>query len=414
MPKIPLQLNKEITDKYSVDNNTFLQVAKANPKDKIEVEIGDSKQADFLPQVKIQRWDNEVNFSARLIHDEKTPTVTTEGDKILWKGDKVEAHFYDFADSSEHPEGASEFEVVLKKKPKTNVVHFSLVDKDVDYFYQPPLTDEKLEDGQTATETDIFDKDGNSVFHRPDNVVGSYAVYAKTPKTNWTGGKEYKCGKVGHIYRPLVTDANGSTTWATLNIQNGVMNITVPQSFLDKGVYPVVVDPTFGNTTTGGAQHAMYSGSIFTNGDVYAGAAGTGVSMSMYAVYSTATSNVQMAIYDTASPANYIANSKTNSVLINSTARWWTANFISTPTFTASNYSLAYESQTTGCFGFYDTSGFNDKYASATFGTFPSTVTWTSPYWGTIKWSIYATYTAAGGTTDRKSTRLNSSHRCIS
>src|ERR1035441_3141757 len=126
MPNIPLQLNKEITDKYSVDNNTFLQVAKVNPKDKIDVEIGDSKQKDFLPQVKIQRWDNEVNFSARLIHDEKTPTVTTEADKILWKGDKVEAHFYDFADSPEHPEGASEFEVILKEKPKTNKVEFTL------------------------------------------------------------------------------------------------------------------------------------------------------------------------------------------------------------------------------------------------------------------------------------------------
>jgi len=44
---------------YTFSNNTYSKVAKDNPKDRIAIEIGDSKQSDFYPQVKIQRWDNE-------------------------------------------------------------------------------------------------------------------------------------------------------------------------------------------------------------------------------------------------------------------------------------------------------------------------------------------------------------------
>jgi len=63
------KLGKEITDKYTVVSNSFACVSKDDPKDKIQVEIGDTKQVDFHPQVKLMRWDNEVNFSARLIPD---------------------------------------------------------------------------------------------------------------------------------------------------------------------------------------------------------------------------------------------------------------------------------------------------------------------------------------------------------
>jgi hypothetical protein len=56
---------------YSFKDNTYSTKPKDDPKDRIEVEIGDSKQvSDFLPQVKVMRWDNEVNLSLRLISDE--------------------------------------------------------------------------------------------------------------------------------------------------------------------------------------------------------------------------------------------------------------------------------------------------------------------------------------------------------
>lgn len=212
---------------------TFIKEVKQNPKDRIVVEVGDSKQPDFKPQQKIMRWDNEVNCSLRLVHDEKNPTVSTVGDKIVWEGDKVKAEIYQLTEG----EGGQEFEIILKEKPKSNVVKFTVVDKDVDYFYQPALTEEEIAQGAS----------------RPENVEGSYAVYTKTPKINYVGGKEYKCGKIGHIYRPKIIDSVGMSVWGDLHIENGILSVTIPQDFLDTAVYPVrhAAGLTFGYTTIG-------------------------------------------------------------------------------------------------------------------------------------------------------------------
>ncbi len=46
-------------------NDTTWRKSKTVDEDLYGVEVGDSKQVDFFPQVKIQRWGNEVNFSVR-------------------------------------------------------------------------------------------------------------------------------------------------------------------------------------------------------------------------------------------------------------------------------------------------------------------------------------------------------------
>jgi len=207
---------------YDQETNSYNLIAQDNDKDMIRVEIGDSKQSDFYPQVKIMRWDNEVNFSVRLF--DITATHTVIGEVISCDN----AKFYPV-------DNGFEFEVILKEKPATNILEFTLSDKDVEYLYQPELTKEETNRG----------------CKRPENVVGSYAVYAKTPKINYKGGKEYKCGKVGHIYRPKVYDAKKNEVWGELHIEDGLMTITIPQEFLDKAIYPVVVDPTFGYENVG-------------------------------------------------------------------------------------------------------------------------------------------------------------------
>src|SRR3990167_5004370 len=128
---------------YTKKNNTYFAKPKDNPKDRIEVEVGDSKQPDFHPQVKIQRWDNEVNFSARLVHDEATPKVKKVGEKISWEGVKVSADFYAITEG----EGGHEFEVILHEKPATNKIEFTLETKGLDFFYQPELTPEEVTQG---------------------------------------------------------------------------------------------------------------------------------------------------------------------------------------------------------------------------------------------------------------------------
>ncbi|MCX6223160.1 MAG: hypothetical protein NTV01_00140, partial [Bacteroidia bacterium] len=85
----PDSLTPEAAAKYRIENNTFCREAKADPKDRLEVEIGDIKQSDFFPQVKLKRWDNEVNFSVRLTDDESTdPILGSEGSKLSWKKPK--------------------------------------------------------------------------------------------------------------------------------------------------------------------------------------------------------------------------------------------------------------------------------------------------------------------------------------
>ena len=207
---------------FNSSTKSYNYIPKDDPKDRVEVEVGDSMDSSqFFPQVKIKRWDNEVNLSYRLNYANIPGNISysSDGNTITWKKGQYEAHFYHVADGG----GAFEFDITIPKKPPINYLEFTLNDKDVEYFYQPELTQEEIEQGAS----------------RPDEVVGSYAIYAKTPKTNWTGGKEYKCGKVGHIFRPQIFDANNNSTWGELNITNGILRVTIPQDFLDNAVYPV-------------------------------------------------------------------------------------------------------------------------------------------------------------------------------
>lgn len=216
-------LKNNSANKYSFFDNTFWYPVKNDWRDRIEVEIGDIKQKDFYPQLKILRWDNEVNISLRLI-DFDNFSIKKDNEKIKLINTEKEVHFYEV-------ENGYELEVVLKKKPQTNIIEFSLVDKDVEYFYQPKINDKNI--------------------NQPENVIGSYAVYVKSEKKNIIGGKLYRQGKVGHLFRPQIVDIKGNKVWGELKIDNGILRIIIPEEFLSVASYPIFVDPTFGYTSVG-------------------------------------------------------------------------------------------------------------------------------------------------------------------
>ena len=114
---------------YNFNNTTksFKGIAKDHDKDRIEVEIGDSKQNDFIPQVKLMRWDNEVNMSFRPVDlaDGNFLYNPTEN-KISWIRADKEVHFYEVDPSKEVPEGGYEMEIILNSKPVTNVLEFTI------------------------------------------------------------------------------------------------------------------------------------------------------------------------------------------------------------------------------------------------------------------------------------------------
>ena len=233
-------------DRFTLSANTLSKTVKDNLADRIEVEIGDSKQRDFKPQFKIKRWDNEVNFSMRA-QEEAGATMVEEDGKVKYKGRDIEVHQYEKPDAGE--DGGYEFEWVLKKKPKSNVLRTTIQHKGLDFFYQPEINDAEAQaemfKGDTRTLTEIKRE------MRPENVVGSYAVYHSTKRDNIVGGMEYKTGKAFHIYRPHAVDAKGVQVWCELDITEGELTVTVPEDFLNKASYPVVVDPTFGYTSLG-------------------------------------------------------------------------------------------------------------------------------------------------------------------
>jgi len=64
-------------------------------KEDVRITVGDEKQADFFPRMKIKRWDNEVNFSVGIISDHRG-TDKKETDRVEWDdGHGVKARFYD-------------------------------------------------------------------------------------------------------------------------------------------------------------------------------------------------------------------------------------------------------------------------------------------------------------------------------
>src|SRR3990172_2462493 len=127
MAAIPPILPVEINEKYKVENETFLREVKANPKDRISVEIGDSKQPDFKPQFKFMRWDNEVNFSLRA-EEKAGAVVETQGEKIKYITPDYEVHLYDKPEVAE--DGGFEFEWILPKKPVSNVLTATIETKE--------------------------------------------------------------------------------------------------------------------------------------------------------------------------------------------------------------------------------------------------------------------------------------------
>lgn len=394
----------EISDKYTLKNNALVQVAKANPKDKIDVEVGDTKQADFLPQVKIMRWDNEVNFSVRLTDTETgQDKIRTATDKIIYEKGNKKVEFYDYVDG----EGGYKLVWYLLKKPKTNKIEFTIQSKGLNFFYQPPLTQEyqngyseEFQKEIVVTETQIKDLEGNVLVERPIEVVGSYAVYHQT-KGGMVDvrGKDYKTGQAFFIYAPHLFDSNGQEAWGKLHIENGIYSVEIPQEFLDKAVYPIKSNDTFGYTTVGGSTASGASATIYApNVNTSISFNGNVSSVSIYGKRGASSNvNIQGGVYKT---DGTLLTPVSSSLLVDSTtAQWWTVSWSGPSITTDYNYwASVFSAVATGetIIRYYNSgSSGQAKYKySLTYPNWPNPITFDDSSYLT---SIYATYTAEGG-----------------
>jgi hypothetical protein len=295
-------LATEIKAKYQLKESSLKQIKivnpeldkyKGEPKDEVSVQIGDSPTgllggaADFEPSITLKRW-NEVSFKIKPKDLDKIATkdktLSLEGDKIKFGTPKMNFEMYDYTDG----EGGYKYIWYLNEKPLINKVEFQIEDSGLDFFYQPALNTESYPEADNCTETQCF-KDGQVIIERPENVVGSYAVYHSTKGgMNDIYGKDYKTGKAFHIYRPHIIDAEGKETWGILHIENGIYSVEIPQDFLDKAVYPIKSNDTFGYTSAGESQNnicSRYSTLEYKSqrrGTTVAGAAGTLDKLSAY------------------------------------------------------------------------------------------------------------------------------------
>lgn len=204
------------------------------------VEIGDTKQPDFKPQIKIPRWNNAANVSIRLATTEPA-AVTFEREAVVYRGATFEARFYGI-DDIERADG-HEFEVRLLERPASNVLTFTVQHKGGEWTRQEPLEHENP-DGSTWG---LNPWGGER--RRPAHVNGSYVYYVdQAGDYSAIGGHNYRTGKVCHIYRPWAEDAAGVRVWCDLRLSDdtSILTIAIPSAFLDAAAYPVVVDPTFG------------------------------------------------------------------------------------------------------------------------------------------------------------------------
>ncbi|MEZ4103845.1 MAG: FG-GAP-like repeat-containing protein [Candidatus Paceibacterota bacterium] len=255
--------NSDKKSKYIEGDDSLFLIQNNKNKDKVILK-------KTHPEVRLHKWKGEIDLGVRY------NKVKGQGENILgtdvveWKDkDKKERiHAYPLPATEQMEDGGFEIEVILDEKPDTNVFEFEIDGyEDLDFFYQPVSLEGLFGEGEICTETKCIDEGGRVTLERAENIVGSYAVYHKTKKNHVKGEINYATGKVYHIYRPKIKDANGEEVWGELDYKEGMLSVTVPQNFLETATYPVVVDPTFGNTSVGA--YTDYVGHNWMIGNVY-------------------------------------------------------------------------------------------------------------------------------------------------
>ena len=409
----------EIKAKYKLDGNSLirneiknaeLDKYKGEPKDEIKITIGDKNKAEFEPTIELKRW-NEVSFKIKpdlTGIDTKDKTLSFESDKIKFSTPKMSFEMYGATDTDE---GGYKFIWYLNEKPATNTITFQIETTGLDFFYQPSLTQEyqngysgEFQEEIVVSETQVKDLEGNVLIERPENVVGSYAVYHSTKGgMNDVYGKDYKTGQTGMIYEPVLIDMVGNKTRPEkfiINPKTGEYSVTISQDFLDKAIYPIRSNDTFGYTTAGGTESVQASNNDVEGSAFTASGTGTVTKLTVYGDLDTSGTRLVKGVMALNSDLTLIANGVTapTTVTITSPA-WIDLNYSTGPSVTNGTSYILGDIFNLGAPYFdprYNTGVSNQ-------GVFDNSNNYTTPAdlvsvtRSTRKFSIYATYTPSGG-----------------
>lgn len=374
---------------FAVDQNINPYTDKGKTLEMVQtVSLPDAKESKVTvskdePKVNLSKWGGEVNMGVKYEKVKAKGNRKLLSNKVEWKGNKESVEAYPLAPQAGMEDGGFEIEVILDEIPDSNVFDFKIEGaEDLDFFYQPPLTQGEIDEGTV----------------RPENVIGSYAVYHKTKKNHKVGDTNYATGKVYHIYRPKVIDANGDEVWADLLYQQltDTLTVTVPQSFLDNAVYPVRVDPTFGYTTIGATQNLSVLAEDALLAIYSLTEDGTVTKLTIYTKSST--DNAKGLIYDddgaSAYPGTLMGIS--DIVAVPTTFDWYDFAFGTPVDLTTGDWWLGFAAGGTSVFEAFDAGGVNQQryLTSASAYTTPPDPFTAGATGSNRNVSIYATYTA--------------------
>jgi|GEM_PF-6269532 len=397
--------NNKINSHKNIDDWVEMAMIKNQEVNPIKIELMKSK-----PQIRMKKWGGEVEMGITYDNIKTGGSRSLSSDKMEYKSDDQEVHAYSLNN------GNFEIEVILKEKPASNVLSFTLDNyKNLDFFYQPSLTEEykngySEEFGKdvVVSETQVKDLSGNILVERPEKNIYSYAVYYKDHRDHVVGQTNYETGKAYHIFRPLIDDSSGKTTWGRLNIVDNKLTVTIPQEFLETAVYPVyhASGLEFGYSTIGGTQ--VGSGSTPAGSRFQAPAGGGTITKLTH--YGTGGTNLIAAVYsDNSNDIDALLTQHT-SIVTSATPNGWYDIDVTDYVFTASEYYWIVSWGGPSNYNYFYDAGATNQYRAKTSGI--SWPTWPDPFADNFaanrKKSIYATYTEpeSGGTTATSSVEV--------
>jgi len=316
------------------------------------------KAEGFKPEIRMYKWNKENSLVVGYDNKNFSDPVL-ENKKVKAENGKEEVVFYKLNDED------FEFEVILKERPESNVLSFYLEGwEEYNFYFQDFLINSTrhFKDGEWWI-TAPNNRGGE--LSRPERVDGSYAVYHKTKRNYESGKTNYKTGKLGHIYRPYLTDANNNSIWADLYIENGTMTITSDENWLENAEYPVIIDPTFGNIGIGGSSTSIYENrqTLIGNSSFNPENNGTAKNISLYFHTDNQLSNITFGFYiENATDWDddgLIADTGGDAYTIASGSQGWHTQDLDSPAaiYTNEIYYPSYNFNTDYIYYFYDNGG---------------------------------------------------------
>lgn len=340
---------------------------------KPSIVIGGKDNNKFIPNINMSFHHDEYFINL----NRKNKNAILEKDK---KDDKAEIPDRDTDIFHIDESGRLKWDIKFNSCPANFVLYWELKYRDgIEFLYQGELTEKEISEG----------------CYRPDDIIGSYAIYCNK-KNN-----DYITGKLCHITRPFVIDSNGNKEWCILNIDKNELSITLPETFMDNAAYPVTLDPTFGYTAAGASEDLKNSNDLPIGLLYGTHTAGSGESITQYSFYGrpySSNATVEIAAYSV-SGGDFVSRlAAAVSISVTGTEyQWWNSSTISQSLESGTTYGLGwYTSSSAYVYTKFDAEYDSPSSYHSTAESLPAT--WSESSTVNRKYSMYATYSAGGGT----------------